>query len=85
ATRILVFDNLGNPISTIDSPDIKSISFSGDYLIANSGNNIQKVDINSLLTDTIRLPESADHVYIINEMFYLINSDRLQQYVYNPL
>ena len=83
--RILIFDNLGNPISDIVAQGVGTISFSDNYIIANEGRNIKKINLTTLEQESIELPIQSDHIYWIDNKYYIINSDRLLIYSYNPL
>ncbi len=84
-TRVMVFDNLGNPITIIPAAGVKTISFANDQLFANTGKETIKVNLFSLERETITLPVGSDQVYFVGERFFLIDSGKLLQYSYNPL
>ena len=84
-TRVMVFDNLGNPITIIPTPGAKTISFANDQLLANTGEETIKVDLLSLEREILTLPVDSDHVYLIDESFFLVDSGKLLRYSYSPL
>ncbi|MEQ8712312.1 MAG: hypothetical protein RIC80_04810 [Cyclobacteriaceae bacterium] len=83
--RIIIFDNLGNFITTIDAKGVKKISFTDQYIYANRGGEVIKIDLNSLQREIIKLPVSTDQIHVIHGVYYLINKDELSMYAYKPL
>lgn len=81
--RVYVFDNLGNLITRLDTPDALSIVFHGDKLIVKYPKKIGIHQLLNLEEEILNLPIEADQLQILEDSFYLFEGRKIHVYQLN--